>query len=69
MEKLATMLGLKQLHTISLPLSSMEGASERKLVVVRPSSETVSEKGSITSLPLTFPCTVQRMELDLEPVH
>ena len=65
MEKLAAMLGLKPVHTISLPLSSMDGTKETKLVVVRPSSETVSEKGWITSCPL---CHLIRDD-GFEPVH
>lgn len=65
MVELAEMAELKQSHTISLPLSSMDGTKEIKLVVVMLSSETVSEKASNTWFPLRH---VIRAE-GLEPIH
>lgn len=65
MVKLATILGLKPIHSICLPLSSIEGTSEMKLVVVIPSSETVSENGSIISGPFRHLIVAD----GFEPIH
>jgi hypothetical protein len=61
-EELAAMLGLKHTHSSLLPLSSIEGTKERKLVLVIPSSETVSEKGSIARCPFCHLITADGFE-------